>query len=362
MQRALVILAVFVLVTTALAIGVLAAHWPFWARAWHWHQAAEGWPESLPGPVQVVKGGASALPLQLQSAPLPPAAAASGTGMVLVANSDGRGTAYLAAGSTTRQRVDGRGFAAGLLAPLYGVLSAEHAGLLDAPAGEYIERWRKDSRGAITPRHLLWQLSGLPVGNFRPLNPASSRAQLASGPDFDRAARRWRQTWPAGSHFEDSPVNAQVLALIASRMQDSSYTAVLERQLWSQFAADDAVVTLDHRRGDMAAHCCMRASAEDWLRLGLLLADDGRVGARRLWAAGFVDEMARDSPVHPGYGFGYRIAELPEIGKTLILDSAGRRLLVAPGLRRALLWIGAGTPPEILHQLLAAETASPGRD
>jgi CubicO group peptidase (beta-lactamase class C family) len=104
----------------------------------------------------------------------------------------------------------------------------------------------------------------------------------------------------------------------------------------------------------------MSATAADWLRLGLLLADDGRVGARQLLPAGWVDELTHDSPVHPGYGLGYRITDDAVAGRVLALETAGRQLLVAPALRRALLWIGKGQPPADLQHLLAAEAAVGG--
>jgi CubicO group peptidase (beta-lactamase class C family) len=238
------------------------------------------------------------------------------------------------------------------------MLTALHPGVLDESASNWIERWKTDARGMTTPRQLLWELSGFPAGKFRPLNPVNQRAQLASGPDFERVARRWEQTWPAGSHFEPSPVNQQLLAMLAARVTGVRYAELIEQRLWSQIAASDAVATLDHPRGNIAAHCCLRAAADDWLRLGLLLSDGGRVGPLQLLPSGFVDEILRDSPVHPGYGLGYRVANYPAAGRILVLESTGRQLLIAPTLHRAVLWVGAGPPPEGLHQLLGAETAS----
>jgi hypothetical protein len=351
MQRALVILAVFLLVTVALAAGALAAHWPFWVRAWQWHAADGHWPGVLPGPTQVLRGGTLALPLRFETGSAIPATDGSTTQLLLVAGADGRGTAFLAPGYRTTSLIDGRGLASGLLAPLFGLLESGHPDVLHTA----------DVHNPITPQQLLWQLSGFPAGKFQPLNPLSLRSQLASGPDFERAALRWRQTWPAGSHFEESAVNQQLLAATAARLTGKPYALLLEQALWSQFASGEAVAMRDHLRGSIAAHCCIRASAEDWLRLGLLLADDGRVGSRQLLPSGFVDRMAADSPVHPGYGLGFRVAETPVAGRVLALETTGRQLLVAPALRRALLWIGSGPAPAGLHQLLGAEAASGDR-
>jgi Beta-lactamase len=360
MQRALVIIAVFLLVAAALGVGALASHWPFWNRAWQWQQAADGWP-ALPGPTQVLRGGMHALPLEMPAdAALGRIAGSAATRILLQAGVDGRGGSFYAADANAQTRVDGRGLATGLLAPLYALLGRAHPGLLDMSLGASIDSWRDGPRGAVTPRQLLWQMSGFPAGDFRPLNPASRRAQLASGPDFERAALHWRLSYPPGSHFEQSPVNAQLLAVLAARLGAAPYAQLLEELLWSQMAANDAIAMLDRPRGTIAAHCCLTAAAADWLRLGLLLASDGRVGARQLLPPGFVAELAADSPVHAGFGLGYRLATDPAAGRILILETSGRQLLVSPVLRSALLWVGEGAPPA-LHLLLAGlQTA--GRD
>ncbi|MEO6367914.1 MAG: serine hydrolase [Steroidobacteraceae bacterium] len=346
-------MAVFLLVVVALGVGTLASHWPFWNRAWQWQQAENGWPESLPGPTRVLRGGRTALSIDLEAdATLTGIAGSASTRLLLQAGANGRGSAAFAAGESVESMVDGRGLAAGLLAPLYGILGRSHPGLLDMPLGAYLSKWRGMPRGAVTPRQLLWQMSGFPAGPFRPLNPANLRAQLASGPDFERAALHWQPNYPPGSHFEPSPVNAQLLALLAARLDATPYAQLLEQRLWSQFAAGDAVVLLDRPRGDIAAHCCMTAAAADWLRLGLLLASDGRIGARQLLPSGLVAAMTEDSPVHAGFGLGYRLAADSSGGRILILETTGRQLLISPTARRAVLWVGEGAPPA-LHRLLA---------
>ncbi len=359
MQRALVIMAVFLLVMAALGVGALASHWPFWNRAWQWQQAADGWPQRLPGPTRVLHGGVVALPLDLPADKALAALAGGATRILVLAGVDGRGSSWFADGSTEHSMVDGRGLAAGLLAPLYGLLGRSRPGLLDLPLGTHIGEWREGPRGAITPRQLLWQMSGFPAGDFRPLNPASARAQLASGPDFERAALHWRLSYPPGSHFEPTPVNAQLLAVLAARLAAAPYVQVLEQLLWSQLAANDAVAMLDRPRGHIAAHCCLTATAADWLRLGLLLANDGRIGERQLLPAGFVAGMATESPVHTGYGLGYRLAAVAAGGRILILETTGRQLVISPASRSAILWVGEGAPPA-LNRLLS--TAAQRRD
>jgi len=349
----LVIVAVTILVTVSLGVGSLAAHWPFWQRAWQWHVSPTGWPESIEGIEQVLHGGDTALVLKVQShADLAAVANASPTQALLRAHSDGSVDAWFAPGTALQSLVDWRGLSSVVLAPLYAQLLGEHPDLLDTPAGAWLSVWNGDRRGLITPRQLFWQLSGMPEGKFNPLNPFNARAQLAAGPDFGRAALRWQPVWPPGSHFEESPVNAQLLALLAARVDGVPFISVLQNRLWSRIAAGDAYAMLDHRRGDMAAHCCMRAGIGDWLRLGLVLAADGRSGGAQVWPPGFLAQLVAASPVHEGYGLGFQLLEPRPGQQLLVATSAGRQLLISPRTGAVLLWVGAGTPSPELARLL----------
>ena len=352
MQRMVLILAVIALVMASLAAGALSAHWPFWQRAWSWHAAPQGWPATIEGATQVLRGAARAQPLDLHAdAGIAGIAATAGTQALLHVHRDGRVDAWLAPGLDLHSPLDGRGLASVVLLPLFAQLSGEHSGLLDQPVAAWLPEWKEDRRGLITPRQLFWQLSGLPARTFHPLNPFSSRAQLASGPDFARAVMRWQPDYPPATHFEESPVNAQLLALLATHIDRAPLRDILQKRLWSQAAADDALAMLDHRGGDMAAHCCIRASLGDWLRLALLLAGDGRNGEAALWAPGFLSELVTASPVHADYGLGLQLQTGP-MGPLLLAASAGRQLWIAPQTGAALLWVGEGAPPPGLSQLL----------
>jgi CubicO group peptidase (beta-lactamase class C family) len=353
MQRMLVTVAVIALVLASLAVGALAAHWPFWIRGWQWHSAADHWPAQLSGPTVALQASPRAMPLRLvPDARLAPRAGDDPTTLVLVGDASGWAANWSAPSTDIHAPIDGRGLTSALLAPLFGALQQQTGRLLlDEPLRLLLGEWRDDPRGLISPRQLLWEMSGLSAGDFTPLNPFSTRAQLSSGPDFNRAALHVPLAWPPGSHFEPSPANSQLLGLVAGSLEGGGYAQSLQRHLWSQFAEKDATGLLDHRRGDIAAHCCLRAAPLDWLRLGIMLASDGVVGGRRLLPEGYVAQITMASPVHPAYGLGYYLTDLQ--GMTiLVADTPGRRLAISPHTGRALLWVGEGAPPQWLQELL----------
>jgi CubicO group peptidase (beta-lactamase class C family) len=353
MQRMLVTVAVIALVLTSLTVGALAAHWPFWQRAWQWQSTADHWPAQLPGPIWVLQPSTAPLALHVVAdARLVPRAGDGATEMVLVGDARGWAAYWSAPSVDVNSPIDGRGLASSLLAPLFGALQQQTArSFLDMPVRVLIDEWRDDARGQITPRQLFWEMSGLAADDFVPLNPFSRRAQLSSGPDFNRAALHTPLSWPPGSHFEPSPANAQLLSLVAGALDGNGYAPALQRRLWGRFAEHEAQGQLDHRRGNLAAHCCLRAVPLDWLRLGLVLAADGVIANERLLPEGFVAQMTMASPVHPVYGLGYHLTD-SQGARVLVAMTLGRRLAVSPRTGRAVLWVGKGVPPGWLDELL----------
>jgi len=360
MQRVLLLIVMLILLSASVAVGALTAHWPFWSRAWAWERAPDGWPDELPGVVHVLRAAQTPLTLELEPDPtLAPIAQASGAQVLLVGGgrgngNSGRARAWFAGDVDQDARIEGRELAQGLLPMLYARLQSAEPGLLDEPLGRRLDEWRDDPRGQVTPRQLMWQLSGLEGGPRNVLNPFSVQAQLLSGPDFMRAALAVDQHYPPGSRYEPAAANAQLLALFAERVAGKPYANLLEEHLWERFAADEARATLDHRRGAIAAHCCFSATPADWLRVALLLTEEGSA----LLPAGLAGQIARDHPVHPGQGLIWRIGAGP--APLLLLRSEGRLLAVAPGSGRALFWAGHGELPEaqIARLLQPADSAS----
>jgi hypothetical protein len=317
MQRALVIVSLVFLVLASLGVGALTAHWPFWRRAWTWHAAAANWPHELPGPHAIVRG-AEGVPLRFAAASfdLTQAAGNARTSALLRVRS-GHAEAWFAPGNNEHMRVDGHGLTTLVLAPLFDQLAASHPGLLDQPVGAWLPTWRQDARGAIVPRELLARVgAGIATPPaFAVFNPFSARAQLASGPDFTAAALSVFDPADTASAAQQMSA-AQLLATVAAAAGGTPFALALERELWSRVAVADASVLLDRRHGTAAAHCCLTATAADWVRLGLRLADSG----------------TRTTGVQ-------------------VYRSTGRILAVGSG-PAALLWVGEGEPPPGLETLL----------
>ncbi|MDR2214682.1 MAG: serine hydrolase [Nevskiaceae bacterium] len=345
MQRVLLVFVLVLLLAVSLAVGAAAAAWPFWSRALAWRDAPEGWPASLPGPARELQAADEPLPLRLRVDPaLSEVAQASGAQWLILADGPDAARAWFAPGLDEHSLVDGRGLAPALLPLVYAALEADHPGILDQPLSQRLREWSRDPRGAITPRQLMWQLSGLAGGSRQPWNPFDPQAQLLAGPDFTRAALDVRQVFPVETVHVWSPANAQLLALLAGRLSSGSYADLLDTVLWRRLAASDAHATLDHPRGDIAAHCCISATAGDWFRVALMLAQRGSVGGRSLLPPERLQDIGVGHMLNPTQGLVWQIERVEGI-EVLMLRTTGRMLAAVPASGAALFWAGEGQLP-----------------
>jgi hypothetical protein len=342
MRRLLIAIALIVLLAISLATGLLAADWPFWQRALRWEQ--ESWPSVLPGARLDIPGmgraahsfergdadpGGHEAPLLATIDALPMADA------LLVLRGNRLLREQYRAGIDSTTLLASRELASVLPSLLYGIALGEGSiDGLDSPVARLLPEWGADPRGNMTARQLLWNLSGLEAPPFVPWNPLHRRARLASGPDFARAALAFQAGFPAGSHFEPSPANPQLLGLLLERAIGGPLQHYLQERLWKAVGAGPARAMLDRSAGRIALHCCFDAAARDWLRLGALLANNGEIEhmgiRRRILPGGWVEEMSTASPVHPGFGLGLEVVRTSDGAPLLHLAGTGRSIWVLP--------------------------------
>ena len=199
----------------------------------------------------------------------------------------------------------GRAMTRSMLAPLLAIALAEgHISSVDDRLGQYLSEWGDDPRGEITLRQLLWNVSGLenpPLAGDP--DPFAKNARLSLGSNFRTAALSFELANVPGEFFAISNANAQLLGAVLEAATGVAYEQYLQDRLWAPMGAGNAELYMDRRGGMPAVYCCFRATPRDWLRLGAILLNDGALGDRQLWPAGWLAEMTQGSPANPNYGF-----------------------------------------------------------
>lgn len=173
---------------------------------------------------------------------------------------------------------------------------------LDTPASTWLTEWNDEVRKKITIRQLLWMESGLDRYPFS-LNPFSGNMQMLYGSDLLSPVAFLAARKQPGVEFEYNNVNSQALGYVIERAVGERYAAFLSRALWSKLGTGDAAVWLDRDGGMPRTYCCIMATARDWVKVGLLLLNQGRVNGEPVVSADWIREMTTPSPKNPNYGY-----------------------------------------------------------
>lgn len=172
---------------------------------------------------------------------------------------------------------------------------------VDAPASKWITEWQGDGRRAITVRDLLQMSSGLEV----PIFGTWKSAKILFGSDLAAGVLDLPSVKPSGSEYQYSNANSQLLLILLERATGQRYSSYLSSRFWQRLGADDASLWMDREGGLPRGFCCLFATARDWLRVGRLFLDGGRVGEDQViptaWIADTVLPAAKNS------NFGYQV-------------------------------------------------------
>ncbi len=331
LRRIAIVIVFVLLVAGSTAIGVVAADWPFWKRVFAIVQLPDTteWPEWFYQPVATIQGTPreffpSAAPGQLSIDPAALDAAAKWAGeheavALLVLH---RGVVQLERywqGMTADQLFSGRAMSRSLIGLAYGQAVADGRIALDDPASKYLPEWADEPRGAITVRQLMQNISGLeevplnvvnaPPGASAPVRFAylarsflGKNARLSLGSDFESVALSFALAHEPGTRFAFSNANSQILGVILERATGEPFERYFEQHVWRRVAAGRGEFYMDRERGMPAVYCCFRATPHDFLRLGALLANDGRSGQESVLPSGWVATLRGASSVNPLYG------------------------------------------------------------
>jgi CubicO group peptidase (beta-lactamase class C family) len=190
-----------------------------------------------------------------------------------------------------------------VMALLYGIAIDEgFISSVDEPASRYLTEWQNDPRSKITIRNMLQMAHGLSraPGGFSPLG---ENMKLNLGTDWGEIALRAPAEDPPNTIFAYSNLNAQLLGLTLQRAVGMPYAEFLETRLWSKVAESSAWVWLDRPNGLAKTSGSLFTPARNWLRLGLLHLNMGRVGDAQIVSRDWIKQVITPSQANPNYGF-----------------------------------------------------------
>lgn len=176
-------------------------------------------------------------------------------------------------------------------------------GSLDDSVGTYIPRWRDDPRGDMTLRQLLQQSSGLAHYPFTSDDPRARALSLSSR--VSDTALSFELAKEPGTEFNYSNVNSQILGIAlenALGKRNLRYSQYLSERLWQPLGNADAELWSESEGGSPRFYAGLAAGLGDWLRVGIMLLNDGRVDDRVVLQPDSIAAMTTPGPLNASYG------------------------------------------------------------
>lgn len=216
---------------------------------------------------------------------------------------------------------------------------------LDDTAQTYVKALEGSPYGATTVRQLLRMSSGLTFHERYDGTDDSARLSRAS---FQRAPTAVTHVLrsiterhsPAGTKFVYASAETDVLGRVLTAATGRSMADLTAEWLWQPIGAERDAFWRIAGDGQEMAGGGFSASLRDWGRLGLLVANDGRVDAQQVVPREYLldaTEVARQPAAFkprtatPYLGYGYQFWLLPLAERTFVMQGIhGQALYVQP--------------------------------
>ena len=180
---------------------------------------------------------------------------------------------------------------------------------LDQPVADFITEWKGDAgREKIRIRHLLDMRSGL-LMQGQPSGPQDILNRAYLHPHHDEIIiREYPLINEPGTRYDYSNATAELIAPVIERATGMRYNAFLSEALLKPIGAPGGSIWLNRPGGMAHSGCCLMLPAQSWLRMAVLLMNDGAWNGRRLLPDGYVAAMRTATPHNPHYGMGLWLA------------------------------------------------------
>ncbi len=235
-------------------------------------------------------------------------------------------------GRSDQHRFTSQSMAKTIVGMLTGVALSDHTlGSVTDAASKYIPELKNADYGKVTIRDLLHMSSGVTC------NIPESEIGTAG---LEALAHDCKQSVPAGTKFQYSASDSQVLGIAVSRAARTPLARYLQDKIWQNIGTEAKATWTINGSGEELAFCCFNATLRDYARFARLLAYDGAWNGKQLipqpWLLDASSVKDTDAQLMPEkasrfFGYGYQMWIFPERRRMFaLLGANGQRIFVDP--------------------------------
>lgn len=180
---------------------------------------------------------------------------------------------------------------------------------LDQPIADFIPELAGTPKAAILVRHLLDMRSGLLDQGYSP-DPEHPWNRAYLDPDHGNyIVSSYPLTDAPGTRYAYANAPSELIALVVERATGRRYSEFISREVLNPLGAMGGEIWINRPQGLAHSGCCIKLPAETWMKLAILLLDDGKAGGKRLLPQGYVRQMRTGTPQNPNFGLGIWLGE-----------------------------------------------------
>lgn len=175
---------------------------------------------------------------------------------------------------------------------------------LDQPISDFLPELKGTQKGRILVRHLLDMRSGMLHQGFS-ADPEHLYNRAFLDTDFGHhIIEDYPMIGEPGTLYSYANAPADLIAVVIERATGRRYGEFVSDEVLRPLGAQGGEIWVGKAGGLAHSGCCATLPAETFLRLAVLLLDDGKWHGRRLLPEGYVAQMRKGTPQNPSFGLG----------------------------------------------------------
>jgi len=180
---------------------------------------------------------------------------------------------------------------------------------LDQPVAEFITEWQGTPKSAVLVRHLLDMRSGFLAQGFS-LSPDHpwNRAYLSY--EHEKVLiNDYPLTDEPGVGYSYNNATADMVAIVIERATGQRYAEFIGQEVLAKIGAQGGDIWVGREGGLAHSGCCMHLPAESWLRLGILLLQQGEFAGQQLLSPAIVQALITPTAENPHFALGIWVGQ-----------------------------------------------------
>lgn len=184
-----------------------------------------------------------------------------------------------------------------------------HLENVDIPVTNHLPEWKDTDKSKIQLNHFLTMSSGLlPQALATTADDILNRAYLHPR-HTEVILHEYPLTDEPGSRYEYSNANGEIIALILERATNERYGDWVGDSILKPIGAKGGEVFVNRPGGTAHSGCCILLPAESYLRLAILVMQDGVWNNERILPEGYVERISSPSPNNKYTGMGIYLGQ-----------------------------------------------------